>query len=448
MEQQIISYLLKEPILYEKLLGEGVLEEVLPSYTDELTVLAYFFKKYRKLPYNLETANSVANQLRLLDKVDMEDCYNLTMDEDYVRDYLSTEVYRIVFTKEAVKVADELDKGNKSVIDKTRSKLGKLEELFAEELDDTDYFGDFWTEREETEDTKKEILPTPFRKLNSLRSFGGWYAPELHCIMAGEKSFKTGLLLHIAAFYVKMGHVVYFADTENGSKSIYDRFDQTLFNVEATEIKQLKRSTWYKNYKNLLSKDTGDFICDYFPAGQSQVRDMADRLKALSKVKKPKIIIIDNIDNFAGDNNKPENIVISDNYKKVAALLNKHHCIGITPSHISEIDKRADATNYYHSGQTAGDKTKQRKVHSLLSINRDDTDLGAGLARLVANIQREGVSFDRLPKNDEIRASVLVCYRLCEETAYIEEITLEEYLADRASYEAGKTKKFVKPSNL
>lgn len=262
------------------------------------------------------------------------------------------------------------------------------------------------------------IHPTCWKALNSMTSLGGFYSPQLIIFAAAPKSFKTGVMLNLLLGWVRMGLKIYFADTENGEKSIHRRSMQHFLELTAAALHE--DYTQFEDMANQIRVCGGDMWVDSYPAYASSVGDMDERLEELKECENfiPDIICMDSIDHFT-----PTDSSIKDPRHKITAVyfevinLNKRRkVLTIAPS---QVNKAAVGKQVFDMKDLGEDFRKTANCHAAFALCQDPDEEIAGMMRVVPIVQRDGV-----PQSARRDSPCLL--RLDKSKMLAEEITLDD----------------------
>jgi hypothetical protein len=255
------------------------------------------------------------------------------------------------------------------------------------------------------------------RGINKMTAAGGFYSPQLVVMLAPPKSFKTGVVLKTAIELVRNGERVYYADTENGIRSIQTRAFQAMLECELHELSGLK-----SELNQIVTKFGalgGDMEIDFYPARSKTLDDVEAELEYLRDEHNwtPTVIIYDYLDLFEPSPTArvTENrFKIQHVYHHAVRINNKWNTWSLT---ISPAAKGALEKEVINMKDFAEDFAKAYNCHAAFAICRTPDEVEAGIARIVPVAQREGVRYK----------FGVTCYIKMEEAKMvIEEITKEE----------------------
>ena len=239
VQKNLLTYLVQTPASsqYFPSLDSNLFD--LATHKIALDMLSKYYKKYGRLPNA-----SIAEQLlvrELNDTAELpegltEELTELFQDfkkelkaEDH--EFVRDNFIKLVQDKKSEEYIMKFGDDGMS-LDQLTNKLGQLSLMGKHEKGlpiDNLLIGD----RAHHNDDQAEGAPTFLHDLNSLTSAKGFHTPQLIVFMSGPKHFKTGLLIKMAIEYARDGYKVYYADGENGLKSIRNRAKQAI--MECTQ---------------------------------------------------------------------------------------------------------------------------------------------------------------------------------------------------------------------
>jgi KaiC/GvpD/RAD55 family RecA-like ATPase len=239
----------------------------------------------------------------------------------------------------------------------------------------------------------------------------GFYSPQLIIFASGPKHFKTGVIIKLAVEYARDGYNVYYADGENGKKSIRRRAKQSIMECTADELRDAPDlDTTLENFHRYMG---------------ATVTDVENRLAQIKATKgwEPDIIVWDSIDHFLPskpeDQKKETRIQIQRVYHEVIALNHKLTTFSIAPS---QVNKAAVSKKVFDMKDLAEDFGKVMNAHGVFAICATEDELEQGLRRIIVIAQREGERYTGhnvcLVKIDEARGIV----DEVDKDAYYEEV--------------------------
>lgn len=259
--------------------------------------------------------------------------------------------------------------------------------------------------------------PTFIKGLNRLMAAGGLRSPELAIIIASPKGFKTGTCLNFAVEYMREGKKVYYVDTENGWSAIKARAMQTILKCELKDLFKRVNIDRYARIVPRMAKMGGDMVIDYYDGGETTVADVEANLAVLKTQFNwvPDLIIWDYPDHLLPSRRvKEEHKAMSVVYADIINLNNRLGCFSIG---ISQVGRGAVDKPVFSMADIAGDFGKIMGCHAAFAICRTDTEVEAGIARMVPVVQRAGARY---------KHGNVVTLEMKEEIMHVAEITPEE----------------------
>lgn len=354
--------------------------------------------------------------------------------KDIILDFAQKKLTRKLYKNTADKIATGNDKLFKSIY-KEMGRIIGLRTL--DEEKEKNRGRDYVEDDSPREGQAIKPMSTPFFRLNRMTAAGGFYSPQLIILMKAAKAFGTGLMLRMAAWDLKRGEHVFFADVENGVADIEVRMDMTLLNCEEHEVKNHRYEL--KKIKEEIKKRGGKFKVVHFPGGTSTMQDMDDELELLAeKGFKPTVCYNDAIDKFVPvDKSIKENrFKIRDVYIHQQRLNDKW---GMRTFSISPISTEGDKA-YYTERDFGEDKYKAYNCHASFALCCTIEELQNGTMRIIPIVQRKGLPFMH-------NALTTCALKVNRATALIEELDSEAYLTVMDVYGApekgGKSRKFI-----
>jgi len=253
-------------------------------------------------------------------------------------------------------------------------------------------------DRDKHSDERIEGTPTFLHDLDKLTAARGFYSPQLIVFMSGPKHFKTGVLLSLALGFMRDGLNVYYADIENGARSIRNRLKMAILDCELHEL-----------FDGAISKETvdgmlelnkfymgGDMFIDNYPAYSKSITDVENRLALLKKRHGfvPDVIFWDPLDKFipsSKEDLKRDNRIQSQRVYHEAVNLNKKlECFSFTPS---QANRAAISKKTLSMTDIAEDFGRVMIAHAVFAICATDSELEQGIRRIIPVAQREGVGY-------------------------------------------------------
>jgi len=253
-----------------------------------------------------------------------------------------------------------------------------------------------------------KVLYTPYQGLNMTMGSHGITSPELVVLMAGSKAFKTGVMINIAIGMAKRGSKVYYADGENGYKSISQRVKQNVCECTKWEvvgnafeeeidaygdvIEQESVSDMFEAASTQIKMVGGAFVIDSYAPSTATVADVEDSLEQYKEETgfEPDIIFWDDSSHFIP--RKPQGADHLDSQrviKDIIGLNMKLGCASFTPAQVTRDAVDKPLISIKDIGRDYG---IVKYAHVILSIIRSVQEREANLAQLYSVVQREGKS--------------------------------------------------------
>jgi len=427
----LLCYLVqeKEGVSYINELDEKIFD--LLEYKLSLQVLKKYHKLYGTLPSKInaqqfleeqaaETKNLPENVLKDLKEV-MEDIYYplAAGDKQKVKDTIILEIQEKNIEETFLDFAE-----NKLSVSQVFTRMNRLSSLVKSVDYDSHADGGFLVEdREKHYDEQTEGHPTFLNDLNALTAAKGFFSPQLIIFMSGPKSFKTGLLINLGVEYARCGYKVYYADGENGARSIRNRAKQAIMKCTYQElydsdIQEELNDVLYR-FGHMMG---GDLFIDSYPAGTKSIADVKARLSYLKEERgwEPNIIIYDSIDHFIpsqqADQKRDLRIKIQLVYHEAINLNRELGVFAIAPS---QVNREALSKKVFDMKDISEDFGKIMNAHGVFAICGAPDEIENGIRRIVPVAQREGTSWKG--KNECI-------IKVDEERMTISEVNKDEYL--------------------
>lgn len=431
-QQALISYLVqsKDGINYI----DDLSEEIFDLLEDKLCI--QILKKYKKL-YNTLPGKVAALQFldeQIDDTRDLSPEVSKTFREALEDIYLPLEEGDILKIQDSIILEIQSKKIDSTFMDFAAGKLSPTQVLVKmnklgtmvksagyEEHKD----GGFLVEdRDKHFDEQTEGHPTFLHDLNALTAAGGFYSPQLIIFMSGAKSFKTGLLINIAVEYVRSGYKVYYADGENGARSIRNRAKQCVMRCTYQELYDESIQEELNIVLERLGRMMGgDLYIDSYPAGTKSIGgDVRNRLAFLKENHnwEPDIIIYDSIDHFvpsaAVDKSRDTRIKIQLTYHEAINLNRELGTFAFAPS---QVNREALNKKVLDTKDLSEDLGKAFNAHSIFGICSSPEEIELGIRRIIPIVQREGVAYKG--KNQCI-------IQIDEERMIVDEVDKSEYM--------------------
>ncbi len=234
--------------------------------------------------------------------------------------------------------------------------------------------------------------PTCFSNFNSIIGMGGFFAPQLVCILGAAKSMKTTFLLHLAAGYIKDGLNVSYIDWENGDKQIGTVLQQILLQSRV----EFLYDPWNKE---LLDKRVAEFLARGADLHYIKLQAKKDRISSAEAIIdkridkenwKPAVLFYDYLDITGGDKtlkDRRERTQMA--YAEAKNMNIKYDAFGIT---ISKIVAGEGKKDFLDEDSVAEDKEKSYNTDSMFALMRSEDDVKEGVGWLQAIVQRVGES--------------------------------------------------------
>lgn len=187
--------------------------------------------------------------------------------------------------------------------------------------------------------------PAYLQALNYITGAGGFYSPQLALIVAPPKGFKTGMLINIAAGYMKLGLNVLYVDLENSAEEILVRFVQHYYRATREEVFQGKYEAEMVKVFKQLKKFGGDVEIVGLQGKVDTVADVeAEINRATAQGFKPDVLILDYIDLLDEPTEKQTYEKIRKVYHRVKGLNKFYGMFTIT---VSQINRKGFANKSY-----------------------------------------------------------------------------------------------------
>jgi hypothetical protein len=303
-------------------------------------------------------------------------------------------------------------------------KMNKLSGMVKTAKYDSHADGGFLVEdREKHFEDQPVGIPTFLHDLNDLTAAGGFYSPQLIIFMSAPKSFKTGLLIKLAVEYARSGYKCYYADFENGARSIRNRVKQCIMECSYQELHeddiQDELNIVLERFGKMMG---GDIYIDGYPANTKSVFDVKCRLDHLKTEYNwvPDIIFYDSIDHLipskAEDRSRDVRIKIQLVYHEVINLSRELNAFAFAPS---QVNREAVNKKVFDLRDFSEDFGKAMNSHAVFGLCSSPEEQELGIRRIVPVVQREGKAF---------KGKNFCMIKLDEERMMVEEIDKESYL--------------------
>jgi len=272
-------------------------------------------------------------------------------------------------------------------------------------------------------DDQVEGNPTFLHDLNMLTSARGFYSPQLIVFMSGPKHFKTGFMIILAVEYARDGYSVYYADGENGARSIRNRAKQTLMGCTLSELFDPAISTELDDTLMRWSRNMGgDIFIEGYPSYMKTPNDVRGRLQFLKDEHGfiPDIIFWDSIDHFIPSNpvdqKRDTRIQIQKVYHEVINLNKQLGCFSFAPS---QVNRKAVNKKTFDMTDLSEDFGKAMNAHAVFAICGTPDEIDMNIRRIIPVVQREGVAY---------KGRNMCLVQVDEERQIVEELDKEAYL--------------------
>lgn len=426
-QTNILKYLLQTPNSgqYFQYLDSSIFDLVIHRIAFD--VLHGYFKQYGTIPTAVTAEKLLQDEISSTKSVPKELASELegmfadfkeplqSRDRDYIDDMLVQSIQE--------KQSDKFIMGygeNKLSLDQLTAKLGHLSLMKNKDIIDTK--GLLIQDRRHHNEGLIDGHPTFLHDLNRMTSEGGFYSPQLIVFASGPKHFKTGVILKIGVEYARDGYNVYYADGENGKRSIRRRAKQSIMECTSAELRESDDiDITLDNFHKYMG---GDLFVDYWPAGTATTADVKNRLDYIKETRgwSPDIIIWDSIDHFLPaneyDQRKDTRLQIQKVYHEVIAINNELNTFSIAPSQVNKaaIDKKT-----FDLKDLSEDFGKVMNAHAVFAICATEDELEMKIRRIIPVVQREGVRY-----NGHNHCLVHVD----EERGLVREVDKDEYYKD------------------
>ena len=402
-QKNLLTYLLQTPesSQFFPLLDSALFDLAITKIAFD--ILSSYYKQYGRLP----TA-SIAEQLlqqELTDTAELPEGLTeqltglfqdfrkgLTADDtQFVRDNFVKLVQEKRSEEYIMKYGDD-----KMSLDQLTSKLGQLS-LMDKQAETLSMSNLLIQDRVHHNDDQIDGAPTFLHDLNRMTSARGFYSPQLIIFMSGPKHFKTGVIIKLAVEYARDGYNVYYADGENGLRSIRNRSKMAIMECTLRELYDAdvapEINITLENFHKYMG---GDLFIDYYPAGTASVGDVRNRLRHIKESRgwSPDIIVWDPIDSFLptdiNDQRKDVRHQIQKVYHEAIALNNELGTFAFGPS---QVNKAAVSKKVFDIRDLSEDFGKAANAHGIFAICATPDELEQGIRRILPVAQREGEKY-------------------------------------------------------
>lgn len=419
-QTNILKYLLQTPNggQYFQYLDSSLFDLVIHSIAFD--VLHAYFKQYGDVPTPMTAEKLLEDELKttegLSEEVSIElraifSDFNEPMnpkDREYIEDVLILTIQEQQADKAIMRFGDK-----KLSLEQTAAKFNQLLTMKQFKADAAD--GLLLADRLLHTDDLADGTPTFLDELNRLTAAGGFHTPQLVIFASGPKHFKTGFLIKFAIEFARDGLKVYYADGENGVRSIRRRAKMAITEYTSDELKIAEDlESVYTNFNSGISMfPGGDLFVDYWPSGTATIGDVKNRLAYIKETKnwEPNVLIWDPIDDFlptpTEDQRLPTRLQIQKVYHEVIALNDQLGTFSFAPS---QVNKAAIDKPVFDMKDLNEDFGKVMNAHAVFAICATPEEFEDHLRRIVVVVQREGVRYNGknhvLVKIDETKASI------------------------------------------
>lgn len=433
-QQSLLSFLVQssEGIKYVDDLSEELFDLV--EHSACLQILKKYKKQYGLLPGKLAAIQFAEEQIKNTpniseqlakdirevvediffplsdgDKVNIQDTIILEVQSKYIEDsYMDFAAGKLSPTQVLMKM----------------DKLGSLVKSTSE-VNTHASAGFIVAERDKHYEEQVEGNPIFLHDMNTMTAARGFYSPQLIVFMSGPKAYKTGMLIKTAVEYARGGKKVYYADFENGARSIRNRIKQCIMECTLDELfneidLEELNETLYR-FGHMMG---GDVYVDEFPANISSIKDVKSRLAYLQEEYdwKPDIIIYDSIDHLTtsntADRSRDVRIKIQLVYHEAINLNRELKTFCFVPS---QVNREAVSKKVFDMKDISEDFGKIFNAHSIWAICASPDELEQGIRRIIPIAQREGVGY---------KGRNFCLVKIDDERMLIQEVDKEAYLAD------------------
>lgn len=307
-----------------------------------------------------------------------------------ILDYAARKRTSELVKKSILKIKD----GGIDEVKRLHGELGKIAQLDQRMLElETGRGGFLLADHLRSINEIQEGRPCFLKKINRMTAAGGFKSPELIILLSGPKGFKTGLALNLAVEYVRDGLKVYYADFENGYKSIKTRAQQVLMNSTRAELLETENIRSLQQVVRRVKSLGGDLVVDKYEAYGNSVGDVEQVIREMweQHAWKPDVIVWDYPDLIRPIQQQRETHEnITRVYLDINNLNNRLGCFSIG---VSQVNRGAVEKEVFTLTDLAGDFRKAAHCHSCWALCRTPEEVEAGIGRIVPVVQREGVRY-------------------------------------------------------
>lgn len=250
-------------------------------------------------------------------------------------------------------------------------------------------------DRQHRRKLQDEVIPTPFRQINSLTNAGGFPRSSVIVLMGPEKEFKTGAMVNIVRSGLRLRKKILYADLENGQDNLTTRLEQSISNKTKIEIIRGEFDDVVQKYFRKYKRLGSEVDVKRFPAlttNTSTIQSYIDDQYADLGIKYDWIII--DAPHLMGslENIKEEEQRISNVFVEIKNLVERNAFeICYCAAHTKRDAEKRFATKFV-SSDIAKCMDITRTVDAIFGYNRSEVDKKLGTARLEIVDQRDGVS--------------------------------------------------------
>lgn len=430
-QEKVLQYLLQEKTAkkFVSLVDDSCFEQpydkliykMLAEYTKEfgntpskISMLEYFSIQSKKAGLKEEITAQMVRRVKLLYEP-------IDSDTGLIRKSIRAFAQRLqtkhLFINNTEKVAD----GDDKFFEKLYSSMSKISKLSDEQTDEDRKGGFMLKDFDKFSSSLPEGKPTDFSKWNGMTAAKGFHTPQLIVLMGAPKAFKTGTMLLTAMGYVRDGMRVYYADCENGIEDLIPRTHQAILECERWELKLPENRKLLPAMVEQWKKLGGDMHIEIYPSNSKTLEDVDEDLQRLKDEHGwvPELIVYDYLDLFepADKSVKETRFKIQHVYKHAIRLNMKYGCFAIT---VSPVGRNAVSKEVINMKDFSEDFAKAYNCHGSFALCRTETEVKAGVMRLIPVAQRSGEQYDGTEKT--------TCYfKIEEKKMFLAEITKEEH---------------------
>lgn len=293
------------------------------------------------------------------------------------------------------------------------------------------------TERYNTED----IIPTPFRQINSLTNAGGYNKGSVIVVVDRPKKGKTLFLANVTAAYIKKKgnntkvnglykgkqraakKVAYF-DLENGETAIEIRLDQCLINKTKMEVLSHEYDDRLKKLYRQFRRFEGEVYIRRMPSGTTanDIQKVLDDTYTEYGIRFEDVIVDYAALMAANSGAKDDFQRISDVYLDLKNLAEKNNLDTLwTANHVKREAYKRRLT-VYEPDDLAKCIDIERHVDAIWGLQQSKLEEANNVWRLELIEQRDGLSFGRALFWGDLKTQRLVEFTKEEEIRYNQEL--------------------------